>query len=675
LIQALPPPNPALAQAVRAGRWAEVRTLTVTVPRPLSPTLALVMARAERTLGEPAHALDLLRPLLARAGELTAVARLEAAEASLALGRDPFPFLAPLLSSSNPAPQRRAAQACLRRAWEVLPLSTLRRAPHGSLQPPLRRELTVAIAVRGEDDAAALHVLAEKVSDEATLRAAQWLAGREGLPPSTRLAIAEGLLAGGQWREAEGLLATLPPPEGPTRFRWAFLRGRAAYRLGKLPFAADAFDQALAAAASNQERFEAAVQCARTAELAGDLVRAVGLWDTARTARSREVQGWDGALRLRVVLGRAQEAVDLARRCPGPVLRVVGPRLAASLLLRNDTGRAQAVLTRLPTKLPAARALAVARLVRTGDLEAARSATASLLADPRAGLWREQVLALLPAAADDAPEAQPTRDIKALVAVAVWRGAAAARAALSAALATDPAWAPVLAGSPPEPTGWTGAARDLAVVGLEREAAALYPDTFPGASPSELAWSARVLAAWGNPPAALSAGERLWGWLAPLPAVLLPEALLPAILPSELVAACVAAAREQGVPAPWLVGIIRQESRFDVDAFSGAGAIGVAQFVPEAARRLGATPAELREGDRAVGLAASEVARLTERFGPHLARVAAAYNAGETVVASWLSQFGDQPEEVLLTAAIPYGETAGYVLAVQQGASLAAYLK
>jgi soluble lytic murein transglycosylase-like protein len=674
-MQALPPPDPALAEAASAGRWAEVCTITATVPRPLSPTLALVMARAERTLGEPARALDLLRPLLPRAGELAAALRLEGAEASLALGQDPWPLLAPLLSGSSPAPHRRAAEACLRRAWEVLPLSTLRRVPLRSLQPPLRRELAVAIAVRGEDDAAALQVLAERANDEATLRAAQWLAGREGLPPSTRLAIAEALLAGGEWREAEALLAALPQPEGPARFRWAFLRGRAAYRLGKLPFAADAFDQALAAAGSDQERFDAAVQRARTAEISGDLVRAVAVWDTARAARSREVQGWDGALRLRVTLGRAGEALDLLKRCPAPVLRVVGPRLAANLLLRNDTARAHAVLTRVPTKVPAARAVAVARQVKAGDLEAARSAAASLLADQRAGPWREQVLALLPAASDDVPEAPPTRDVEALAAIAARRGVAVARAALAAALATDPAWASVLAGPPPEPTGWTGPARDLAGVGLEREAAALYPDAFPGATPSDLAWSARALAAWGNSPAALSAGERLWGRLAPLPAVLLPETLLPAILPSELVATCVAAAREQGVPAPLLVGIIRQESRFDVDAYSGAGAIGVAQFVPEAARRLGATPADLREGDRAVRLAASEVARLTERFGPHLARVAAAYNAGETVVASWLSQFGDQPEEMLFTAAIPYGETAGYVLAVRQGASLAAYLK
>jgi len=674
-MQALPPPSPALAEAVRTGRWAEVRTLSATVPRPLPPALALVTARAARALGEPAHALDLLRPVLPRAGDLSAALRLEGAEAALALGQDPGPYLAPLLSSSSPAPHRRAAAACLRRAWEMLPLSTLQRLPRRNLPRSLRRELAVAIAVRGADDAAALHVLAERVNDEATLRSAQWLAGRAGLAPSTRLAIAEALLMGGAWREAEALLTALPRPEAGMRFRWAFLHGRAAYRLGKLPNAADAFDQALAAATSDQERFEAAVQRARVAEISGDQVRAVGLWDVARAARSGEVEGWDGALRLRVALGRAGEAVDLVRGCPASVLRVVGPRLAATLLLCHDAARAHTVLTRVPNKLPAVRALAVARLARTGDLKAARSSAASLLTDPRAGPWREQVLALLPADADEAPPAPPTRDVEALAGIAARRGAAVARAALAGALAADPAWAPVLAGPPPEPTAWTGPAHDLAGVGLEREAAALYPYTFPEGSPKELAWSARTLAAWGNRPAALTAGERLWGKLAPVPAVLLPETLLPAILPPELVSGCVAAAEEQDVPAPWLVGILRQESRFDVDAYSPAGAVGVAQFVPEAARRLGATPAELKDGDRAVRLAAREVARLAERFGPHLGQVAAAYNAGEAVVASWLAQFGDQPEEMLLTAALPYGETSGYVLAVRQGALLAGYLK
>ena len=675
MIQAVPPPDPAVAEAVRAGRWAEVRALAATLPRPLPPALALVTARAARTLGEPARALEVLRPALPRAGELAAAMRLEGAEAALALGQDPWPYLAPLLSPPSPAPHRRAAAACLRRAWQTLPLATLQGVPRRSLPRSLRRELAVAIAVRGGNDAAALHVLAERVNDEAALRAAQWLAGRQGFPTTTRLAIADVLLVGGAWREADELLAALPPPIEPrVRFRWAFLTGRAAYRLGDLPRAAEALDRALAVATSDEERFAAAVQRARVAEISGDEASALGLWDAARAAQPREVEGWDGGLRLRVVLGRAGEAVGLVRGCPAPVLRVVGPRLAATLLLRHDPARARVVLDRIPQKLAVARTLGVALLLQTGQVEAARSAAVVLLADPRAGAWREQVLALLPPGAEENQPAPPTRDGEVLARIAARRGVAAARAALASALAADPAWDRVLACAPPEPTGWTGAAHDLAEVGLEREAASLYPFAFPDGSPEELAWTARTLVVWGNPPAALSAGERLWGRLGAVPAALLPEALLPAILPPELVAGCVAAAREQGAPVPWLVGIIRQESRFDADAYSLAGAVGVAQFVPEAARRLGVTPAELKDGDRALRLAAREVARLAERFGPRLAQVAAAYNAGETVVASWLAEFGSEPEELLLIAAMPYRETSGYVLAVREGVWLAGYL-
>jgi len=97
--------------------------------------------------------------------------------------------------------------------------------------------------------------------------------------------------------------------------------------------------------------------------------------------------------------------------------------------------------------------------------------------------------------------------------------------------------------------------------------------------------------------------------------------------------------------------------------------------VPETALRLGAAPDELRDEQRAPLLAAQEVAQLAARFGQRLSVVAAAYNAGESVVATWLAELGDGGEETLFTAAIPYGETSGYVLAVCEGAVLARYLK
>jgi soluble lytic murein transglycosylase-like protein len=671
-MQALPPPDPALAEAVRAGRWAEVRTLTESGGR-MSPLLALVTARAARALGDPGRALELVRAVIPRAGELGAAIRLEGADAALALGQDPWPYLVPLLSNSSPAAHRQAAAVRLRAAWAVLPLSQLRSVPRRTLPPPLRRELAIALAVRGEDEAGVLHVLAERVNDEATLRAARWLAGRTGLLSSTRVAVAEALLAGGAWREADQVVSSMaPPPDPAIRFRWEFVRGRAAYRLGELARAAGAFEQAMAVATSDEERFTAALQRARVAELSGNLPAALPLFDLARAAQPREVEGWDGGFRVRVALGRAAEALDLLKGCPAPVLRVAGPRLAATLLLRHDPARARVVLARLQKRLPAVRAVAVALLLQTGEIAAARAEAASLLADPRAGPWREQVLALLPAG--DASPHPPTRDVRTLARIATQSGALQARAALGAALAADPAWASVLAGLAPEPTGWSGATRDLAEVGLEREAAALYPHTFPAASPAEQAWSARTLAVWGNQPSALRAGERLWARLGAVPAVLLPEKLLPAIVPPELVAGCVAAANAEAVPPAWLVAIIRQESRFDVEAYSPAGAVGVAQFMPEVARRLGATPSDLKDGDRALRLAAREVAGLAGRFGPRLAPVAAAYNAGETVVASWLAEFGAEPDEMLLVAAMPYRETAAYTLAVREGVELSRFL-
>jgi soluble lytic murein transglycosylase-like protein len=675
LMPAAAPPSPALAAAVRAANWAEVRALTADAAPGLSPVVALVAARAQRALGDPARGLGLIRRALPGAGELSAALRLEAAEAAVELGEDPWSFLAPLFSRSSPPAQRRAAAAVLRGAAQTLPLPVLERTTREALPSSLRRDLAATLAVRGGDEALALHVLAEHANDEPSLRAARWLAGRRDLAPTTRLAVAEALLAGGAWQRADELLLALPVPSEPrARFRWAYVRGRAAYRLGQLGRAGEAFGQALALAGSEAERFTAAVQCARVAELGGDLSAALGFWDTARAAQPREVEGWDGSTRLRAVLGERGQALGVLAGCPRALLRVVGPRLAATLLLHADTRHARAVLARLPGRIPVVRALLVAVAVREGGVAAARATAAALLADPHGGPWREQVLDLLPSPPDDGTQPAATRDPLALARIAVQRGAPTARRALAKALAADPAWVAVLDNAP-EAGSWNGPAATLAAVGLEREAAALYPRAFPETSPGQLAWSARTLAAWGNSPAALAAGERLWAELGPLPAVLLPEAALPAILPPQLASGCVAAARELAVPPPWLVAIVRQESRFDAGAFSTSGAIGIAQLVPDTARRLGASPAELRDAERSLMLAAREVARLAGRFGGRLAPVAASYNAGEAVVSSWLAELGDDPGGVLFTAAVPYRETAGYVLAVREGAVLARYLK
>jgi len=346
------------------------------------------------------------------------------------------------------------------------------------------------------------------------------------------------------------------------------------------------------------------------------------------------------------------------------------------LLARADLDRAGALLARLNRRDPAVRALWVELNRRRGNTAAAVAEAGQLLADPHGGAWRSLVLELFPAPAT-APAGLPaaTRDQQTLATIAVRRGAAEARAALAAALAADPAWSSLIAGTPPPEPAWAGPASDLVAVGLDREAAALYAGRVPLATPVELAWSAARLAAWGNGPAGLTAAERLEDTLGDLPHEIIPDSILPLILPSPLTADCASAARSAGADPAWLAGIVRQESRFDVRARSQAGAIGVAQVVPATARRLGADPSELWDASRSLELAGRELTRIAQRFGPHLVVVAAAYNAGDEVVASWLTALGGAPDDVLFAAAVPYGETADYVLGVREGAALARYLE
>lgn len=669
-----PPPPPTLAPAARAGQWGEVRAAVASLPAPLAPGVAVLAARAARLQGQPQEALRLVAANLSRAGELGAALRLEGAEAALALGRDPQPLLGPLLAKGAPEGPRRVATDLLRRGFATLPLPVLRRQLAGPLPRALRAELEAALAVRTPDPALALRAVRAGESQRAAVAAARALAEKP-LGEADCLLVGETLLSGGAWREARAVLETLPPPaEAETRARWLFLRGRAAYRLGDFAAAAALHEQALAAAPAGKPGYAPAVQRARIAEIAGDHALALSFWEVARRADPQVDEGWDGALRTRVALGRGEEATGLWEVSPAAVQREVGPRLAAALLARGQPGPARRVLARLPGHLAHARLLEVELLRAEGRAAEAAAALAAVVTDPRLGAWADLAATTLQPDTANTGWPEPTRERAELGRLAVRSGPAAARAALTLALARDPAWASLLAGAIGEPAGWSGPAADLAALGLEEEAAALYPHRFPDATPAELAWSARTLAFWGNGRAALGLGERLWAMLG-VPAWLLPDALRPLVLPPELVGGCEAAARAHGVPASWLVGVVRQESRFDAAARSPAGAVGLGQLVPETMRRLGLEPEESGRAEVALAAAAGELARLGGAFGGRLGVAAAAYNAGDPVVLSWLGILGDPDSEALFAIAIPYRETATYVLKVVEGEALASHLR
>jgi hypothetical protein len=103
------------------------------------------------------------------------------------------------------------------------------------------------------------------------------------------------------------------------------------------------------------------------------------------------------------------------------------------------------------------------------------------------------------------------------------------------------------------------------------------------------------------------------------------------------------AAADNNLPAPFLIKLINQESGFNQNAVSRAGAQGVAQFMPE-------TAAQMRLDDpfdplQAVRASAQLLRNLLEQFGNKLGLAAAAYNAGPRRVQDWLAKRGKLPQE------------------------------
>jgi soluble lytic murein transglycosylase-like protein len=117
-----------------------------------------------------------------------------------------------------------------------------------------------------------------------------------------------------------------------------------------------------------------------------------------------------------------------------------------------------------------------------------------------------------------------------------------------------------------------------------------------------------------------------------------------------------AAAASNGIDPALLKGLVSQESGFDPNARSGAGALGLTQLMPGTASSLGVTnpldPAQSLQGG------AKYLRQQLDRFGGDERLALAAYNAGPGAVA----RYGGVP---------PYSETQNYVNSVM--AKAAAY--
>ncbi|MFA7665105.1 MAG: transglycosylase SLT domain-containing protein [Burkholderiaceae bacterium] len=140
------------------------------------------------------------------------------------------------------------------------------------------------------------------------------------------------------------------------------------------------------------------------------------------------------------------------------------------------------------------------------------------------------------------------------------------------------------------------------------------------------------------------------------------------------------AASRQLDPA-WVYGLIRQESRFIMDARSSAGAQGLMQIMPATgrwiARQLGTRQfrvAQLNQLDTNLEFGTFYLRTVLDRLDGSPVLASAAYNAGPGRPLDWRTRLGSPVEGAIFAEIIPFSETRDYVKKVLSNTVLYAEL-
>jgi len=140
----------------------------------------------------------------------------------------------------------------------------------------------------------------------------------------------------------------------------------------------------------------------------------------------------------------------------------------------------------------------------------------------------------------------------------------------------------------------------------------------------------------------------------------------------------VAAARRIGLDPAYVYGLIRQESRFIMDARSHVGASGLMQLMPATARwtakkiGLDFKPEMINDREVNLKLGTAYLKLVLDDFGGSAAMAAAAYNAGPSRPRRWRE--GPLMEVAAWAENIPFNETRDYVKKVLSNATVYAAL-
>jgi soluble lytic murein transglycosylase len=125
-------------------------------------------------------------------------------------------------------------------------------------------------------------------------------------------------------------------------------------------------------------------------------------------------------------------------------------------------------------------------------------------------------------------------------------------------------------------------------------------------------------------------------------------------------------ARSRDLDEPWVLGLVRQESRFITGAKSSAGATGLmqvmrptAKWVAQRMRMKNFSWARLSDPEFNAAVGTYYLKHILNQFDGSPVLAAAAYNAGPTRARLWR---GTAPVEgAIFAETIPFGETRDYV--------------
>jgi soluble lytic murein transglycosylase len=137
--------------------------------------------------------------------------------------------------------------------------------------------------------------------------------------------------------------------------------------------------------------------------------------------------------------------------------------------------------------------------------------------------------------------------------------------------------------------------------------------------------------------------------------------------------------RDAQIPPPLAWAIMREESAFNPEAKSAAGALGLMQLMPATAKKVAGDASvpydelALKRPEVSIELGTRLLASLRQSFSGRPEEAIASYNAGTVAVRRWLAERSDDAPDMFVEH-IKFDETRAYVKRVLESQAAYAYL-